>query len=41
MLVQTYAALYRATGDEQYARYAGLQSWHFWQQYGGRVDVRP
>ncbi|MFN8376113.1 MAG: sugar-binding protein [Anaerolineae bacterium] len=30
MLVQTYAALYRATGEEQYARYAGLAaSWYF------------
>ncbi len=30
MLVQTYAALYRATGNEQFARYAGLAaSWYF------------
>jgi hypothetical protein len=30
MLVQTYAALYRATGEERYARYAGLSaSWYF------------
>lgn len=30
MIVQTYAALYRATGDESYARYAGLAaSWYF------------
>jgi hypothetical protein len=30
MLVQTYAALYRATGDETYAEYAGLAaSWYF------------
>lgn len=30
MLVQTYAALYRATGEERYARYAGLAaSWYF------------
>ncbi|MEO8391592.1 MAG: sugar-binding protein, partial [Chloroflexota bacterium] len=30
MIVQTYAALYHATGDEKYARYAGLAaSWYF------------
>jgi hypothetical protein len=30
MLVQAYAALYEATGDETYARYAGLAgSWYF------------
>ncbi|MBN2472015.1 MAG: hypothetical protein JXN59_14940 [Anaerolineae bacterium] len=30
MLVQTYMALYRATGDVQYARYGGLAaSWYF------------
>jgi hypothetical protein len=30
MLAQTYMALYRATGDEQYARYGGLAaSWYF------------
>jgi hypothetical protein len=30
MLVQTYASLYRATGDEHYARYAGLSaSWYY------------
>ncbi len=30
MLVQAYAALYHATGDEAYARYAGLAaSWYF------------
>ncbi|MCC6803946.1 MAG: hypothetical protein IT319_13770, partial [Anaerolineae bacterium] len=36
MLVQTYAALYRATGDEKYARYAGLAgSWYFGNNMAG------
>jgi hypothetical protein len=36
MLVQTYAALYRATGDEQYARYAGVAaSWYFGNNMAG------
>lgn len=36
MLVQTYAALYRATSDEQYARYAGLAaSWYFGDNMAG------
>ncbi|MCC7209982.1 MAG: hypothetical protein IT323_21950, partial [Anaerolineae bacterium] len=36
MLVQTYMALYRATGDEQYARYGGLAaSWLFGNNMAG------
>jgi hypothetical protein len=36
MLVQAYAALYQATGDEQYARYAGLAaSWYFGNNMAG------
>nr|PZN51783.1 MAG: hypothetical protein DIU68_15845 [Chloroflexota bacterium] len=36
MIVQTYAALYRATGDIQYARYAGLAgSWYFGNNMAG------
>jgi hypothetical protein len=36
MLVQTYASLYRATGEERYARYAGLSaSWYFGNNMAG------
>jgi hypothetical protein len=36
MLVQTYAALYRATNEERYARYAGLAaSWYFGNNMAG------
>lgn len=36
MIVQTYMALYRATGDEQYARYGGLAaSWYFGNNMAG------
>lgn len=36
MLVQTYMALYRATGDERYARYGGLAtSWYFHNNMAG------
>lgn len=36
MLVLTYAALYQATGDERYARYAGLAaSWYFGNNMAG------
>ena len=36
MLVQGYMALYRATGEEQYARYAGLAaSWFFGNNMAG------
>ncbi len=36
MLVQGYMALYRATGDEKYARYAGLAaSWFFGDNMAG------
>lgn len=36
MLVLTYAALYRATGEERYARYAGLAgSWYFGNNMAG------
>ncbi len=36
MLVQTYAALFQATGDEKYARYAGLAaSWYFGNNMAG------
>ena len=36
MIVQTYAALYQATGDEKYARYAGLAaSWYFGNNMAG------
>lgn len=36
MLVQAYTALYQATGDEQYARYAGLAaSWYFGNNMAG------
>ncbi|MBI5666539.1 MAG: hypothetical protein HZC41_00905 [Chloroflexi bacterium] len=36
MLVQTYAALYQATGEERYARYAGLAgSWYFGNNMAG------
>lgn len=36
MLVQTYASLYRATGEERYARYAGLVgSWYFGNNIAG------
>ncbi len=42
MLVQTYAALYRATGDEQYARYAGLAaSWYFGNNMAGVQMYAP
>src|SRR5690606_7142969 len=36
MLVQTYMALYRATGEERYARYGGLAaSWYFGNNMAG------
>lgn len=36
MLVQTYAVLYRATGEERYAQYAGLAaSWYFGNNMAG------
>ncbi len=36
MLVQTYASLYHATGEERYARYAGLVgSWYFGNNMAG------
>ena len=36
MLVQTYMALFRATGDEKYARYGGLAaSWLFGNNMAG------
>lgn len=42
MLVQTYGALYRATGDEQYARLAGLAgSWFFGNNMAGSIMYNP
>lgn len=42
MLVQAYAALYEATGDEQYARYAGLAgSWYFGNNMAGTQMYDP
>jgi hypothetical protein len=42
MLVQTYMALYRATGDEQYARYGGLAaSWYFGNNMAGEQMYFP
>ncbi len=42
MLVQTYAALYRATGEERYARYAGLAgSWYFGNNMAGVPMYAP
>ena len=42
MLVQTYAALYRATGDEKYARYGGLAaSWYFGNNMAGAQMYFP
>lgn len=36
MIVLTYTSLYRATGDEKYARYAGLaSSWYFGNNMAG------
>lgn len=42
MLVQTYAALYHATGDERYAAYAGLAgSWYFGNNMAGVAMYNP
>jgi len=42
MLVQTYMALYRATGDEKYARYGGLAaSWYFGNNMAGVTMYDP
>lgn len=42
MLVQAYASLYQATGDEQYARYAGLAaSWFFGNNMAGASMYDP
>ncbi len=42
MLVQTYASLFRATGDEKYARYAGLAaSWYFGNNMAGTQMYYP
>jgi hypothetical protein len=42
MLVQTYMALYRATGDEKYARYGGLAaSWYFGNNMAGVAMYDP
>jgi hypothetical protein len=42
MLVQTYAALYRATGEERYARYAGLAaSWNSGKNMAGVQKYDP
>lgn len=42
MLVQTYMALYRATGDERYARYGGLAaSWYFGNNMAGTQMYFP
>ncbi len=42
MLVQTYMALYRATGEERYARYGGLAaSWYFGNNMAGEQMYFP
>ena len=42
MLVQGFAALYRATGQEKYARYAGLAaSWYFGNNMAGVTMYDP
>lgn len=42
MIVQTYANLYHATGEERYARYAGLSaSWYFGNNMAGVQMYNP
>jgi hypothetical protein len=42
MLVQTYMALYKATGDVQYAKYGGLAaSWYFGNNMAGVAMYNP
>ncbi len=42
MIVQTYMALYRATGEERYARYGGLAaSWYFGNNMAGEQMYFP
>jgi hypothetical protein len=42
MLVQAYANLYRATGEERYARFAGLSaSWYFGNNMAGVQMYQP